>query len=157
MDHDPRDAARTAAATLDPDELGDRLRAATPTGRRLFTLLSRSGTLEVLYAVGMHGPIRCSELKDRLDISSATLSARLSELLDAGFVDRTSYDENPPRVEYTPTERLADLKPVLCHFVDWVERHQVSLDESATEERPDPLTRVHSPGRLDVSCGPGVI
>ena len=133
MDHEDSDTAQAAAASLDPDELGARLRAATPTGRRLFALLSRSGTLEVLYEVGLHGPIRFSELKARLDISSATLSARLSELVDAGFVDRTSYDENPPRVEYSRTERLADLKPILSHFVDWAERHQVTLDESADE------------------------
>jgi DNA-binding HxlR family transcriptional regulator len=133
MDHEDSDTAQAAAASLDPDELGARLRAATPTGRRLFALLSRSGTLEVLYEVGLHGPIRFSELKARLDISSATLSARLSELVDAGFVDRTSYDENPPRVEYSRTERLADLKPILYHFVDWAERHKVTLDESTDE------------------------
>lgn len=124
----------TQSETVDTAELGDRLRAATPTGRELFALLSRSGTLEILYEVGMHGPVRFNELKARLDISSATLSARLSELLDAGFVERTSYDEVPPRVEYTSTEKLADLKPILYHFVDWAERHRGGIKGRVADE-----------------------
>jgi DNA-binding HxlR family transcriptional regulator len=82
----------------------------------------------VLYEVGTDGPVRFTELKERLDISSATLSARLSELVDAGFVERTSYDEIPPRVEYTATAKLADLKPILSHLVDWAERHEAGSD-----------------------------
>jgi DNA-binding HxlR family transcriptional regulator len=72
----------------------------------------------------VHGPIRFSELKTRLDVSSATLSARLSELVEVGFVERTSYDEIPPRVEYTGTESLKEFKPIFGHLVDWAERHE---------------------------------
>jgi DNA-binding HxlR family transcriptional regulator len=115
-----------------------RLHEASPAGRRLFTLLSRSGALETLYHVGAADPepVRFGELRDRLDLSSATLSARLSELSEAGLLERTSYDEIPPRVEYTTTERLADLKPVFGHLVDWTERHgfAASADEAAAEE-----------------------
>jgi DNA-binding HxlR family transcriptional regulator len=114
--------------------LGRRLRDASPTGTRLFTLLGRTGSLEVLYEVGMHGPIRFGELKDRLDTSSATLSARLSELVDAGFIERTSYDEIPPRVEYTPTESLADFKPILYHLIEWSERHGFGSESPVSEE-----------------------
>lgn len=117
------DLSLDAATDLEADEFGRRLQEASPAGRRLFTLLGRSGALEMLYEVGFHGPIRFVELKDRLSLSSATLSARLSELVDAGFVTRTSYDENPPRVEYEPTERLTDFKPIFAHLVDWTERY----------------------------------
>jgi DNA-binding HxlR family transcriptional regulator len=133
-DNEPDDSGFDAAVDRDIAELGDRLRAAAPTGRHLFALLSRSGTLEALYEVGMNGPIRFNELKQRLDISSATLSARLSELVEAGLVRRTSYDESPPRVEYTRTDRLADLKPVLLHFVDWAEHHRLELDGETAEK-----------------------
>jgi DNA-binding HxlR family transcriptional regulator len=114
--------------------LGRRLRDASPTGTRLFTLLGRTGSLEVLYEVGMHGPVRFGELKDRLEVSSATLSARLSELVDAGFIERTSYDEIPPRVEYTPTESLADFKPIFYHLIEWSERHGFESEPSVSEE-----------------------
>jgi DNA-binding HxlR family transcriptional regulator len=129
---------RSPPVEVDTEELGDRLRKATPTDRHLFALLSRSGTLEVLYEVGMHGPLRFNELRRCLDISSATLSARLSELVDAEFIKRTSYDEIPPRVEYSPTERLTDLKPILIRFVDWAERHQVTLNESPGSDESSP-------------------
>jgi DNA-binding HxlR family transcriptional regulator len=125
-------------AGADPEELGRRLREASPVGRRLFVLLGRSGALETLYEVGARGPIRFGELKDRLAISSATLSARLSELVDAGFVERTSYDEMPPRVEYAPTERLVDLKPALVHLVDWAERHGFEANDAGTGRASDP-------------------
>jgi DNA-binding HxlR family transcriptional regulator len=119
-----------------------RLRAASPAGRRLFTLLSRSGALETLSEVGVADPepVRFGELRDRLDLSSATLSARLSELVDAGLLERTSYDEIPPRVEYTATERLADLKPVFGHLVDWAGRHgfEASADEHDAAVAGDP-------------------
>lgn len=85
--------------------------------------MGRAGTLEVLYEVGRRGPIRFTELKAALEISSATLSARLSELVEAGFIERTSYDEIPPRVEYSKTAKLADLKPVFYHLLDWADRH----------------------------------
>lgn len=94
---DGANATGVAGLDLSPAELGERLREASETGRSLFTLLGRAGALELLYEVGANGPVRFSELQRSLDLSSATLSARLSELAAAGFVDRTAYDEIPAR------------------------------------------------------------
>lgn len=113
----------SALAEASPEELSRRLDEASTTAMPLFALLGRAGTLEILYEVGRRNTVRFTELKEVLEISSATLSARLSELVDAGFVTRTAYDENPPRVEYAKTAKLADLKPVFYGLLAWADRH----------------------------------
>jgi len=59
-------------------------------------------------------PLRFSDIENDLGIAPNTLSARLSDLTEAGLLDRTAYDEIPPRVEYTPTERAEALFPVFA-------------------------------------------
>jgi DNA-binding HxlR family transcriptional regulator len=127
MDEDG-EALAAALEAASPEELSGRLRDASRRGRPLFVLLGRAGALEIIYEVGVDGPVRFTELKEALSISSATLSARLSELADAGLVERTSYDEIPPRVEYSATEKLADLKPALYHLMVWAERHGFDVE-----------------------------
>lgn len=62
--------------------------------------------IPIVYGLGEHGPIRYMEIQQALDTSStSTVSDHLGELASAGVVDRKSYDEIPPRVEYSLTER----------------------------------------------------
>lgn len=130
------DEASELVATS-PEEVSRRLHDASTAARPLFALLGRSGALEVLYHVGIREPVRFTELKDVLDVSSSTLSARLSELADAGFVERTFYDENPPRVEYSGTGKLTDLKPTFYHLIAWAERHGFETTESVDDQDSD--------------------
>jgi len=46
-------------------------------------------------------------------ISPRTLSLRLRALEECGIVERHTYPEVPPRVEYTLTEKGLDLVPVI--------------------------------------------
>jgi DNA-binding HxlR family transcriptional regulator len=67
--------------------------------------LSRKYAMQVVNAIGAHGTMRFGELEDRVSTaSSATVSERLQELVDAGLVERAQHDEIPPRVEYELTE-----------------------------------------------------
>lgn len=66
---------------------------------------------------------RFSELEEVLGASPNTLSKRLDELEEAGFLDRISYDEIPPRVEYEATRKARDLDPVLRELRDWADDH----------------------------------
>jgi DNA-binding HxlR family transcriptional regulator len=47
----------------------------------------------------------------------------LKELQQDGLVERTSYPEVPPRVEYALTERGASLTPVLSRLAAWGIQH----------------------------------
>ena len=50
--------------------------------------------------------LRYSELrKEMYNITDAVLAATLKDLMEDGIVDRKSYDEIPPRVEYSLTRR----------------------------------------------------
>jgi DNA-binding HxlR family transcriptional regulator len=60
------------------------------------------------------GPRRFSQLEHScVGISPRTLSERLRALEDEGIVDRRSYAESPPRVEYELTEKGAALLPII--------------------------------------------
>ncbi|SEA38832.1 transcriptional regulator, HxlR family [Haloplanus vescus] len=93
--------------------------------RTLFSLLGRAHTLAILNEfVSKDGQsIRFGVLQDTLELSPNTLSRRLDELVEAGFLERTQYDEIPPRVEYEPTEMVDDLAPVFQKLEIWMERH----------------------------------
>jgi DNA-binding HxlR family transcriptional regulator len=73
--------------------------------RRTAGLLERRWLLSVLYAAHS-GALRFNEFKQILgEVPPRTLAQRLSELEEAGLLDRTVIDARPPRVEYRLTER----------------------------------------------------
>jgi DNA-binding HxlR family transcriptional regulator len=60
------------------------------------------------------GPRRFSELeRSCVGISPRTLSERLRALEDEGIVERRSYPESPPRVEYELTDKGQALLPII--------------------------------------------
>jgi DNA-binding HxlR family transcriptional regulator len=60
------------------------------------------------------GPRRFSELEHSCaGISPRTLSERLRALEDEGIVQRQSYPESPPRVEYELTAKGESLLPII--------------------------------------------
>lgn len=91
----------------------------------LFSLLGRAHTLAILneFVTKDGQSIRFGELQDTLELSPNTLSRRLDELVEAEFLERTQYDEIPPRVEYEETEMVDDLAPVFQKLETWMERH----------------------------------
>lgn len=64
--------------------------------------------------------LRYSELRDELaNISDAVLSSEVKELMASGIVARTSYDEIPPRVEYSLTDKGRSVVPILQSICGW--------------------------------------
>lgn len=58
--------------------------------------------------------LRYSELRKEMgNITDAVLSASLKELITNGIVIRKSYDEIPPRVEYSLSEKGRSVVPIL--------------------------------------------
>ncbi|MFT4890859.1 MAG: DNA-binding HxlR family transcriptional regulator [Halobacteriales archaeon] len=93
--------------------------------RELFDLLGRAHAIAILYYVTRREDRawRFTELQSELDVSPNTLSNRLEELTAAGLLERRSYDEIPPRVEYRATTKARELSPVFAELRDWAERH----------------------------------
>lgn len=92
----------------------------------LLDLLGKTHTMAVLSAFAFaEGPLRFSDLEAELAVAPNTLSTRLRDLTDAGLLDRRAYDEVPPRVEYTPTEKAESLFPVFAHLHHWAIEHDL--------------------------------
>ena len=86
----------------------------------LLDLLGKTHTMAILSEFAFaDGPLRFSDIESELDIAPNTLSTRLKELTDSGLLEREAYDEVPPRVEYTPTEKAESLFPVFAHLHHW--------------------------------------
>jgi len=69
------------------------------------------------------------------------IAARLRALESVGVVERTEYQQNPSRYEYTLTASGRALGPVLDHLLAWGLDHAVSDDDPdrlrhAAHERP---------------------
>lgn len=93
----------------------------------LFRLLGKAHVLDILYVVNVEapGPHRFVDLQKRLAISPNTLSERLKELVEAGLLTRTAYNEIPPRVDYESTAKARDLGPVFQSLREWSGKHNL--------------------------------
>lgn len=71
-----------------------------------------------------HGRKRTSDLRRLMpNITQKMLTQQLRELEEDGIVNRISYNEVPPRVEYELTEYGWSLKPILDSMCNWGECH----------------------------------
>ena len=64
--------------------------------------------------------LRYSELRSELtNITDAVLGASLKALMKNEMIKRKSYDEIPPRVEYSLTEKGLSVVPILQSICQW--------------------------------------
>lgn len=75
---------------------------------------------QILYAMCIYDVIRFGELKKELPgITNTMLTSSLRELEADGLIDREQFNEIPPRVEYSFTEKGRDLMPVFYAMMNW--------------------------------------
>ena len=68
----------------------------------------------IICALAAQRTLRYSELRAEMaNVSDAVLSVALKELMADGIVARESFDEIPPRVEYSLTEKGTSVVPIL--------------------------------------------
>ncbi|MGW7002078.1 winged helix-turn-helix transcriptional regulator [Streptomyces sp. NPDC054933] len=82
------------------------------------------------------GYLRFDLLADQLGISRKILADRLRALTDHGVLERSLYQEHPPRYEYVLTEQGQGLLPVLVSLQDWADRWLLG-DGEVTGLSPD--------------------
>ena len=95
---------------IDSGVSGDSIECICPaTG--LVQIIGRRYALRLLTVIGERESIRFNGLKLTMDdISSSTLTIRLTELERAGLIARQTFHETPPRVEYSLTEEGETLR-----------------------------------------------
>ena len=98
-------------------KLEDDIRCPLEYGLTLFGGKWRSRIICVLFA---HKKLRYSEIrKEMYNITDAVLAATLKDLIEDGLIKRKSYDEIPPRVEYSLTEKGISVVPILQSICKW--------------------------------------
>jgi DNA-binding HxlR family transcriptional regulator len=90
------------------------------------------GTLAVVGDFWTLGVLRCAvygmrrfgEFERELGIATNVLSDRLARLVEAGVLERTRYQQSPPRDEYVLTDVGLELMPVILALKAWGDRHR---------------------------------
>ena len=86
----------------------------------LLLMLQGKWKLQILYELCIKCPMRFGELKKMLKpITNTMLTNALKELEGDGLVHREQYNEIPPRVEYSLTEKGTDLLPIFYAISQW--------------------------------------
>ncbi len=82
--------------------------------------MSKKWTISIIITIANFERLRFNELQERLGgVNPKTLTDRLKELADEGIVKRESYNEIPPRVEYSLTEKGKLLRDSLVPLIKW--------------------------------------
>jgi DNA-binding HxlR family transcriptional regulator len=94
-----------------------------PIERTLAVLSTRSAMLVLREA--FYGASRFEEFAARADLTDATTSARLHDLVRAGVLEKRPYQEpgQRKRHEYVLTPAGEDLMPALFALLQWANRH----------------------------------
>jgi DNA-binding HxlR family transcriptional regulator len=69
-----------------------------------------------------YGTRRFDDFQANLGIARNVLTVRLQRLVEHGVLERTLYQEHPPRYEYRLTDKGRDLFPVLLTLMKWGDR-----------------------------------
>lgn len=114
LDHDDLDHEEFDPADLDEADLDSLCDSPL---HDVIEDIRKQYSMGIIVILGEEGPLRQSELSDRLDVTSASSMVDRLKLLQAdGLISRKSYDEVPPHVEYALTEQghelAAHLKPL---------------------------------------------
>ena len=91
---------------------------------KLRNLITKRGTLEILIPLCCSTePVRYKKFRETMKgISSKTLAYRLHELEKGGILERRSYNEIPPRVEYNLTEKGQELVESVIALLQWMRK-----------------------------------
>jgi DNA-binding HxlR family transcriptional regulator len=91
---------------------------------KLRNLITKRGTLGILIPLCCSTePVRYKKFRETMKgISSKTLAYRLQELEKAGILERHSYNEIPPRVEYNLTRKGQELVESVIDLLQWMRK-----------------------------------
>ncbi|WP_315069543.1 helix-turn-helix domain-containing protein [uncultured Clostridium sp.] len=88
----------------------------------IYTLSIVSGKWKwiILFLLSKYGMLRYGELKNKVQvIAHRTLSQQLKELEDSDIIHREQYNQIPPKVEYSLTDKGKTLIPIMKLMSQW--------------------------------------
>lgn len=94
----------------------------------LLVMLQGKWKNQVLYELCIHDTVRFGELKRALPgITNTMLTSTLRDLEGNGLIERRQFNEIPPHVEYSFTQKGRDLYPIFYEMVNWGFKYEKDL------------------------------
>lgn len=91
---------------------------------RTMELFQGKWTVWVLFELSKNGTMRFGELRKAIPgISNTMLATTLKDLEERHLVERIQYNEIPPHVDYTATERAKGLQIVFNAMATWAKEY----------------------------------
>lgn len=92
--------------------------------RRVLGLLSGRWRPQIIYTLYKHPACRFGQLQKAMPrVTNAMLTATLRDLERIGIVERRQFNEMPPHVEYSLTEKGCALLPIFYEMTVWGEQY----------------------------------
>jgi DNA-binding HxlR family transcriptional regulator len=86
----------------------------------IIDIISKKWALLIINEIGNHKRIRYNDLMKEIEgISPKTLADTLKDLVNHKLVKRESFNEIPPRVDYTLTKDGEDLRYAIIPLLQW--------------------------------------
>ena len=102
------------------------------------TLFQGKWTDQVLYVLCIYDHIRFGELKKELPgVTNTMLTATLKDLEAKGIVHREQFNEIPPHVEYSFTEKGRDLYPIFYAMMNWGYKYEKDFYDTGNKPQDD--------------------
>ena len=95
---------------------------------RTLNILSGKWRTHIIFELCKHNSLRFGELKKSIPaITNSMLTSTLRDLEKLGIIYREQFNEIPPHVEYSLTEKGKELIPVFVEISKWGETNLDSL------------------------------
>jgi DNA-binding HxlR family transcriptional regulator len=89
--------------------------------------ISRKWAIMTISVIGNHGKMRFNEIKDHhIGLTPKTLADLLKCLQEEGLIKRESFNEIPPRVEYSLTDEGEQLREALIPLLKWADQRGIA-------------------------------
>lgn len=85
-----------------------------------FEILGGKWRLAIIWTLSVCESVRYNELRRRLGgITNIMLTRALQALEEHGLIKRVDFNENPPHVEYSITDKAREMLPALTMLAEW--------------------------------------
>jgi DNA-binding HxlR family transcriptional regulator len=101
--------------------------------RGIIDVISKKWAFLIINALGNYEKLRFNGLMEHLEgVSPKTLSDTLKILEKEGLIEKESFNEIPPRVEYSLTENGKDLRKAIMPLIQWAAEKSSFKNEKCT-------------------------
>lgn len=91
--------------------------------RQALAIIGDKWSVLILMCI-LDSPKRFNEIQSQIgEITPRSLTLKLTSLEQAGMIAKKSYNEFPPRTEYTVTQKAKDLKQAISQLKDWAKKY----------------------------------